>query len=401
MRVLLSEYACEPNRGSEAEVGWQRALHMAPLADEVWVLTRTNNQSVIEADPLSHTPGLHFIYYDLPKWALKLKKQAWFFHFYVLLWQWGAYRKAARLHAVRPFDVVFHVTFVSIRYGSLMGWLGIPFIIGPVAGGERAPFRLRRGLPFRGKVNELIRDLNIFAQHYNPFAYLAFACAEHIYVTTSESLCLVPPKWQHKVTVHLAVASHGNTICSVIRKLPECPRFVYAGRLLHFKGLHLAIRALAEARMTIPDATLTLIGDGPAEDWLRAVARRYGVSEVVEFAGRQPRQFFIGALRSYTALVFPSLHDSGGLVVLEALSEGIPVVCLDLGGPGVIINDLCGFVVHVADADEAQLVTGIANAMISLGTMSSEEMKRLSYGAIARAKELSWASLTARIAARG
>jgi glycosyltransferase involved in cell wall biosynthesis len=373
---------------------------MVPFADEVWVLTRANNQSVIEADPLSRTPGLHFIYYDLPKWALKLKKQAWFFHIYVLLWQWGAYRLAAKHHSERPFDIVFHVTFVSIRYGSFMGWLGIPFIIGPVAGGERAPIRLRRGLPLRGKVNELIRDLVIFAQHYNPFAYFAFTYAEHIYVTTSESLWLVPRRWQSKVTVHLAVATQSPVATKVRRRSPDHPRFVYAGRLYYFKGVHLAIRALAEARRTIPDATLTLIGDGPVEDWLRVVARRYGVSQAVEFAGSQPRQNFIDALRSYTALVFPSLHDSGGLVVLEALSEGLPVVCLGLGGPGVIVNDSCGFVVPVADADEAQLVTGIADSMISLRTMPPAELERLSRGAIARAKELSWASLTAHIAAR-
>jgi glycosyltransferase involved in cell wall biosynthesis len=373
---------------------------MAPFADEVWVLTRANNQEVIEADPLSHTPGLNFIYYDLPKWALKFKKIGCFFHIYVLLWQWGAYRKAAKLHAVRPFDVVFHVTFVSIRYGSLMGWLGIPFIIGPVAGGERAPFRLRRGLPFCGKVNELIRDLTIFAQRYNPFAHLAFTYAEHIYVTTSDSLWLVPRRWQSKVTVHLAVATKSPAATKVIRRSSDHPQFVYAGRLYYFKGIHLAIRALAETRKTIPDATLTLIGDGPAKGWLLTVARRYGVSQAVEFAGNQPRHNFISTLRSYTALVFPSLHDSGGLVVLEALSEGIPVVCLNLGGPGVIVNDSCGFVVPVADANEAQLVTGIANSMISLGRMSSAELERLSYGAIARAKELSWASLTACIAAR-
>jgi hypothetical protein len=56
MRILLSAYACEPNRGSEPEVGWQRALHLLAHADEVRVLTRANNQTVIEANPLSHAP---------------------------------------------------------------------------------------------------------------------------------------------------------------------------------------------------------------------------------------------------------------------------------------------------------------------------------------------------------
>ena len=49
MRVLLSAYACEPNKGSEAGVGWHWALEIARLGHEVWALTRANNRAPIEA----------------------------------------------------------------------------------------------------------------------------------------------------------------------------------------------------------------------------------------------------------------------------------------------------------------------------------------------------------------
>ena len=176
---------------------------------------------------------------------------------------------------------------------------------------------------------------------------------------------------------------------------------MFAGRLLHWKGAHFAIRALAEARRTVPEATLTLVGSGPDERWLRALARRCGVADAVEFSGQLPRQQLLGSLPGYTALVFPSLHDSGGFVVLEALQNGVPVVCLDLGGPGVMVNESCGIVVPTAGADEAQVVDGIANAMISLALMPTAERQRLSMGAIARANELSWPRLTESIVGRG
>jgi glycosyltransferase involved in cell wall biosynthesis len=398
MRVLLSAYACEPNRGSEPEVGWQRALHMLAFADEVWVLTRSNNRGVIEADPLSHAPGLHFIYYDLPRWALKLKKKAWLLYVYVILWQWGAYGVAARYHREKPFDRVYHVTFASMQFGSRMGRLGIPFVIGPIAGGERAPLRLRRSMPLLAKVNEFLRDLGILFQRYSPLTRPAFAAAERIYLTTRDSLRLVPGKWHCKTAVHLAIATQGRALLSEPRLPPGIPRFVFAGRLLHWKGVHFAIRALAEARRTLPAATLTLNGTGPEERWLRSLAKRCGVADAVEFAGHAPRQQLLDSLRSFTALVFPSLHDSGGFVVLEALSNGLPVVCLDLGGPGIIVNASCGIVIPTAQADEDQTVTAIAKAMISLGTMPAPEFEHLSRGAIARANELSWSALTARIA---
>jgi glycosyltransferase involved in cell wall biosynthesis len=371
---------------------------MLPLADEVWVLTRANNRAVIEADPLSRQPGLHFLYYDLPPWALKLKKQSWFRFFYFIFWQWGAYRLAARQHGKTPFDRVYHVTFAGMQAGSFMGRLGIPFVIGPIAGGERAPFRLRRSMPLRGRVSESARDLGILFQRCSPLIRPAFAAAEDIFITSAESLKLVPRKWRGKTSVHLAIASNGSALQQNERKPPAAPRFVFAGRLLHWKGAHFAIQALAEARKVITTATFTIIGSGPEEQWLREMASRYGLSEAIDFAGQFPRQKFIESLGSYTAFIYPSLHDSGGFTVLEALQEGTPVVCLDLGGPGILVSASCGFVVPTKDADEAQVVTRIAKAMISLGTMPESAWQRLSTGAKARASELSWASLTARVA---
>jgi glycosyltransferase involved in cell wall biosynthesis len=374
---------------------------MLPHADEVWVLTRANNQSVIEADPLSHAPGLHFIYYDLPRWALRLKKQAWFLPVYFILWQWGAYRVAALLHRDKPFDRVYHVTFASMQCGSFMGRLGVPFVIGPIAGGERAPLRLRRGMPFRSQASELLRDVGILLQRYSPLAHLAFAATGRIYVTTADSLRLVPSKWRSKTAVHLAIATRGHAVQNEEWRPSAPPRFAFAGRLLHWKGVHFAIQALAEARNTVPAATLALIGSGPDERWLRDVAKQCGLEDAVEFAGQLPRQQLLGSLQSYTALVFPSLHDSGGFVVLEALQNGVPIVCLDLGGPGVMVNSSCGIVISTAGADEAQVVNGIANAMVSLALMPAAEWQRLSAGAIARANELSWARLTDSIVGRG
>jgi len=395
MRVLLSAYACEPNQGSEQEVGWQRALHMTAFADEVWVLTRANNREVIEADPLSRAPGLHFIYYDLPGWARKLKKKVpWGLYVYLIFWQRGAYRVVARHHRDKPFDCVYHVTFVSMLTGSLMGRLGVPFIVGPIAGGERAPFRLRRSMPLRGKVSELVRDLGILLQRYSPLTRSALAAAKRIYVTTPDSLRLIAPKWHGKTEVQLGVATSGHAVQGTERRRPLTPRFVFIGRLLHWKGVHFAIRALAEARRTVPAATLTLFGTGPDERWLRDVATRFGVGDAVEFAGHVPRQQLIESLGSYTALVFPSLHDSGGMVLLEALAEGLPTVCLDLGGPGMIVNESCGIVIPTTQHDEDQIVAGLANAMISLATMASTERECVSIGAVARSNELSWARLT-------
>lgn len=401
MRALLSAYACEPHKGSEQEVGWQRAVQMLDFADEVWVITRANSRELIEAEPISRHPKFHFLYYDLPGWAARLKKQFWFFPLYVMLWQRGAYRMAREQHGKTSFDAVYHVTFTGMIHGSYMGKLGIPFIVGPIAGGERAPFALRRGLSFRYWLQELFRDVTIVLQRYSPLTYPAMVSARQIYVSTGDTFRLIPPRLRHKAEVLLSIATPPPEEIAAARQPSPVPRFMFAGRHLYWKGIHLAIRALVEARRTVPSATLTLYGRGPADPWLREIVNKAGAADAVEFVGFAPRQGFLDSFRTFTALVFPSLHDSGGLIALEALARGLPVICLDLGGPGIMVNESCGVAVSTANADEPEVVSALAKAMVKLATMTPEEAAELSKGALGRAAELSWWNLTERVTRAG
>ena len=62
-----------------------------------------------------------------------------------------------------------HVTYAGLRAPSFMGRLGIPFIFGPVGGGERAPWRLRRGYSLPGLLHDTLRDVANFLTRFVPF----------------------------------------------------------------------------------------------------------------------------------------------------------------------------------------------------------------------------------------
>ena len=67
MKILLSAYACEPNKGSEPEVGWQWALSLSKLGHEIYVITRMNNKKNIEKYKKKNKLKIKFLDYDLPK----------------------------------------------------------------------------------------------------------------------------------------------------------------------------------------------------------------------------------------------------------------------------------------------------------------------------------------------
>ena len=88
MKILLSAYACEPNKGSEPEVGWKWATELSKLDNEVYVITRLNNKENIEKEiKKSNFKNLNFIYFDFDKWFLKIFKgkqnKSSYFYFYI------------------------------------------------------------------------------------------------------------------------------------------------------------------------------------------------------------------------------------------------------------------------------------------------------------------------------
>jgi glycosyltransferase involved in cell wall biosynthesis len=111
------------------------------------------------------------------------------------------------------------------------------------------------------------------------------------------------------------------------------PMALFAGRLVAWKGMFLALRALAE----LPDWHLVVCGKGRDEKRLRRLAGRLGVADRVEFRGFVPRPELLRLMREEAAvLLFPSLHEEAGWVVVEARACGLPVVCIDRGGPPVL-----------------------------------------------------------------
>lgn len=155
LKVLLSAYSCRPGAGSEPGVGWNVAGAMSAYHD-VWVLTWALNRPHIEpALDSQRSDRLRFSYYELPGWRLLRKLGARLPHLHYYLWQLGAYRRMRALQREIGFDLAQHVTYVKYSTPSLLCLLPIPFLWGPVGGGETAPPSFERDFPLRGRVYEL------------------------------------------------------------------------------------------------------------------------------------------------------------------------------------------------------------------------------------------------------
>jgi len=362
LKVLVSAYACEPEKGSEPGVGWSMVMQGARF-HELWVMTRANNREAIErALAQKPAPNVHWVYFDLPRWLSFWKQGQRGVQLYYCLWQIGIYVIGRRLHRRVGFDLVHHLTFVKYWAPSFLAFLPAPFLWGPVGGGESTPKAFRRTFSFRGMLYESLRGAARWLEEHDPFLRFTAQHARLAIATTPETQSRLERLGCRSTTVFTEVGMGSAEIrpAVTVRHLPPF-RLVSIGRLLHWKGFHLGLMAFAQLQREWPNSEYHLIGDGPERRNLERLAQRSGTARQVRFWGNLPRQQVLEKLFECDVLVHPSLHDSGGWVCLEAMVAGRPVICLELGGPAVQVTEETG--IKVPAITPAQVVSDLAKAM--------------------------------------
>ena len=383
LKVLISAYACRPGEGSEPGVGWQVARELVKY-HKIWVITRENNRPYIEVELNKNPiPGLNFIYCDTPKWLVKLNRNQRLVYLHYYLWQIQAYLTARQLHQEVGFDIVHHVTYVRYSSPSFLCLLPIPFVWGPVGGGESAPKAFWQDFSPRGQVYELLRNLTRSVGEIDPFVGLTAKRSILARATTEDTAERLRKLGANNVQVisQLGLSKTEITQLAQYSSPSQAVRFISIGRLLHWKGFHLGLRAFAQANLP-EDAEYWIVGDGPERLQLEALTGELEIVHKVKFWNKLSRRETLAKLGECTALIHPSLHESGGLVCLEAMAAGRPVICLNLGGPALQVTETTGFKIC---ADSPEIAVGkMATAMTQLAqdkevwqTMSQEGIKRV------------------------
>jgi glycosyltransferase involved in cell wall biosynthesis len=367
IRICISAYACDPTRGSEPGIGWNVVREMA-RRHRVWALTRQKNELAITAalqqEPL---PNLQMVYFDVPSSLRFWKRGKPGIEAYYALWQRLTRKVLEDLHRQVRFDITQHVTFGRYWAPAALASVPVPFVWGPVGGGESAPVAFRRDLGLRGRASEFIRDRGRRLMEAAPSVRRAAREAAVSLAVTEETkvrlLAIGSTRVQLFSAMGMSRAAYDTL--SAIRPVHRGPlRFISMGRLLDWKGFHLGLKAFAAA--AVPDAEYWIVGDGPERASLLDLASRLRLGDRVRFRGALAWREALDTLAQCDVLVHPSLHDSGGFVCLEAMAVGKPVLCLDLGGPAEQVTHRTG--VKVPANSPAQAVSDLAAAMAALGS---------------------------------
>ena len=143
---------------------------------------------------------------------------------------------------------------------------------------------------------------------------------------------------------------------------------ISAGRLFPLKGFDLAIHAFAgfiakRNETERANCEFLIVGKGPELETYRKLVNKLKMNDYVKFIPWMERTELLKLFKKSSAFLFPS-HEGAGMVVAEALSFGLPVICIDNCGPGEYINSDCGYAIPYSSYNKT--VTDLAYSITKL-----------------------------------
>lgn len=372
LRVLASAFTCCPPgkagfTGGESLLGWHLVGQIARF-HQVWVLTQEDDKATVEQSLAQSVGGatsnIHFRYVRLPFVFRPLLHVQGGHQIYYYLWQIMAYFAARKLHREHDFDLFHHVTYANDWMASFIGaLLPVPYVRGPGGGAQRTPKGFLRLYSFKGRLWERLRSAGQWFFRHDPFFILGQRRAKAILVCNPEAFNALPGRWQDKALMFSVNGISADDLSKFPRNSHSSSTFqvLSAGKLIPIKGFQLGIDTFTAFAAKHPEARFTIVGDGPDLQQLESMVRRSGLADNVKFAGWIPREELLAKMASADVFLFPALRDGGGEVVVEAMSMGKPVVCLELGGPAMHITDEIG--IKIAATSPKRSVQGMADAL--------------------------------------
>ena len=364
LKVLISAYACEPGKGSEPGVGFNLCRALSG-ENEVHVITRENNRISIDLFLKKNPPpNLHFHYYD-PHCLIKyLKKNLEIFLYpYYVIWQIGAFLTAYRLTRQIKFDIAHHLTFGNIWMPTSLVFLKLPFIWGPVGGGEAPAAPFIKDFPWPARVTESLRMIILKSLRFNPFFYYACHKAACIVVKTKKTTHYVPQYFKTKCLERTDVGVYPEEIAPVKPSVKGF-RVLMVGTLEPWRGCEMGIRGFAHAARTLADIELVIVGSGKDEKRLRKICQDEGIACRTKLSGAVSYEKYREHLRESSIILNMALKEGGVTFFFDALSAGKPIINLDIPGSAQINKEGSG--VCIPANSPGQVIADVGAAIIKL-----------------------------------
>lgn len=365
MKILYSAFECNPLKGSDMYVGWSWANKMSMLHD-VHVLTSAHNKDDIETYSKSHRIKAIFHYIDVPSWVNNIPK-GYFLRY--LIWNKIAYRYAKSLHKEMHFDIVHHVSIADFRMtGDLWRLRGVKYVYGPVGGGQTISPVLAKYVG-KHKLVEKMREIINYAALSLPSYKKAIRNSTRVFVSNYETIAVMRKYLGHNVEFmqdcELGIdKKYLESRKELTHSTSEKVHILLSGRLKYRKGVAFLLDAVARMKTTTP-FVVDIYGSG--EEWANLLEQRktLNLENKVIMHGNVSYEKMQKINMTSDIYVLPSLRETTGTAVVEAMANKLPVVALEQNGVKLLVGKECGMLVPISDNLDS-ILNDFANVLDTL-----------------------------------
>ncbi|MEM1248641.1 MAG: glycosyltransferase [Acidobacteriota bacterium] len=394
MRVLMSAYQCGPGMGSVSQIGWEWYRRMRERAS-VTLVTHERNREALEA--AGADGDVMFIDTEwfagpLYGFASKLFPRSQHSVFLVSSLDYFVF-DAAAVRAVRKrqragdrWDVVHAPTPVSSLASTRLFRSGLPVVLGPLNSGVEEP----RGFP------EIMKaDSGWTSRFRAPAAWIGalrgtLARSALILSATRATDRTLPTSCRDKVRRVLENGVETDRFRPSEREEASQARplrITFVGRLVPFKGVGMLLDAVGRL-VRRREVEVRIVGDGPMMEEWRSAADSLQIAERVHFLGNVALDEVSQHMAWCDVFCLPSVRESGGAVLLEAMAMERPVIALGHGGPGELVDDEVGRLLP-AESHE-QVVTDLERTFDEICGAPGDWAEKGLRGAVRVAERYSW-----------
>lgn len=390
LKILVSAYACSPSRGSEPGMGWNFVVGLSKFHKVHVIVEKLKWENEID-EYLASNPGLkeNLTFHFIEKERNKRLRKIWppSYYWYYRKWQKKAFLLAITLDTKEHFDVVHQLNMVGFREPGYLWKMSQPFVWGPIGGLENSPWKFLPSLGWKGLIHYTGRNLMNWGQRRFLTRTKKAATREKcsLIAATAGNAQHILKLWGQpsQIICEVGQESNNNTLPAK-RQVNEKLRIIWSGLHTPRKNLPLLLNALTICKIPFE---LHILGIGSETKKWKELASKLGIASNCNWYGWLERKNAIEIMQNGHVFCITSIKDETSTVALEAISYGLPVVCLDHCGFADVITDKCGIKIPVSTPKQAS--RDFADALTTLYNNESYRY-RLATGAIERSSHYSW-----------
>lgn len=397
LSILINAYACSPHMGSEPGMAWNWCINLAKHY-ELHIITegefRDKLESVIPTLPQGE--NMHFYYNPVSDEVRKMcwNQGDWRFYYYYKQWQKKTLEIATSILEQTHIDIIHQLNMVGFREPGYLWKLNKPLVWGPIAGIGSIPYSFLKEAGFKYTCFYMIKNLLTKIQlRYSPRVRHITKKAQYVIAATPEAQKAIQKIYKIKPVLINETGCFSTKQDFDTVKDSDYFDILWVGRFIYTKQLKLALDTIAKIKGT-KNIRFHIVGQaftGEETQKYHQYAETLGIEDICVWHNSIPNEDVHKLMRKCHLFFFTSIFEATSTVILEAITNRLPIVCFDCCGFGPIVSQEIGIKIPLTNPQQA--ILDFAEKILFL-YQHRDILQRMSEGCRSRQQDLSWESKT-------